>query len=559
MAHTNPAVDYVTSVMPRRLSEILRWSQYVGTTTGSVMGMVKKFGEYPITRLTYNTPNKADQANYQDTLETKLNILATLTEISFDLQVSANSFITVYKPFTRWLICRKCRTAENINSAQYSFNLDKLQFKLKCRACKTDGVALLKEEVLRDTSKLHITRWNPLQVSISQNPISGATVYYVRMDPEFIYRVRHGDPQAIETTPLEYFRAMQARKVIKFSSEQMLHTRLASLAGVHQAWGLPPLLSAFRSYMHLRILEKANEAIALDSLNPLRVLHPLAASAQGEPLANISLANWVDRMKWHVAQHRRDPLHIILSPVPVGYQQVGGDGRAMLTYQEQQEAAKSLTLGYGVPYEFVASGGNIAQTRAMLRSAENQLRRHTSNLNAIIQWVANQIGRFMGWPLLTISLADFAALDDPTEQNLKLQLWSAPEKLVSNKTVQEMAGVKDVTAENAQIDSEHVNSARRQQEMDRKLQQIQTSPEQQAQQQAMEQNGQSLSDPQTWISQADEVVAQLQGMDPGLRRSRMDALQTENYVLYCVVQERMQQARQNVEADARAAANAQGM
>jgi hypothetical protein len=56
------------------------------------------------------------------------------------------------------------------------------------------------------------------------------------------------------------------------------------------------------------------------------------------------------------------------------------------------------------------------------------------------------------------------------------------------------------------------------------------------------------------IAQADQLVQQLMGLDPGTRQSQMHALQTEDMVMYAVVKERLhdQTTQQNQQAIAQA-------
>ena len=51
-------------------------------------------------------------------------------------------------------------------------------------------------------------------------------------------------------------------------------------------------------------------------------------------------------------------------------------------------------------------------------------------------------------------------------------------------------------------------------------------------------------DQQQIIASADQLVSQLIGMDPGTRRSQLDALKAEDMVMHAVVIQRLEEARQ---------------
>jgi hypothetical protein len=105
-------------------------------------------------------------------------------------------------------------------------------------------------------------------------------------------------------------------------------------AGVQAQWGFPPITSAIKNFLFTAVLRKANEAIALEHITPMRIIHPSAASGQGDPISTIPLDRWRDEMEKNIRLFRRDPLRIQFSPVPINVQELGGNGRALMTLGE---------------------------------------------------------------------------------------------------------------------------------------------------------------------------------------------------------------------------------
>ena len=71
---------------------------------------------------------------------------------------------------------------------------------------------------------------------------------------------------------------------------------------------------------------------------------------------------------------------------------------------------------------------------------------------------------------------------------------------------------------------------------------LQKDLSQQARQMTAEQGGGGLAyDQQAVIGQAEQIAMQLMQMDPGSRKSQLASLQAEDYVMYSVVIQRLEQ------------------
>jgi hypothetical protein len=225
----------------------------------------------------------------------------------------------------------------------------------------------------------------------------------------------------------------------------------------------------------------------------------------------------------------------MFSPTPIGLQDIGGQGRALLTLGEVEAAEKNIILSMGVPMEFLSGG--LGQTRGeiTLRMIENQLQTHIEDLNALIQWVADKCSKFLSYTPVDVRLADFKMIDDVDNKQLLLQLFQQGEIPASD--IFESLG-KDPVQVRKQLKEEQLAKARFQQEVQMATQKIQTSLSSQAQAQAAMQQGQGMTyDQQAVYAAAQQQAEYLTGLPDGERRSQLHSLQTEDWVLYsCVIQ-----------------------
>jgi hypothetical protein len=164
-----------------------------------------------------------------------------------------------------------------------------------------------------------------------------------------VQQVKEGNKHLIGTMPMEMLKAMKAKKTFKFADGQIFHLKVPGLPALSRS-GASPITSAIKLFLFAAILRRANEAIALEHITPFRVIHPQAASGNGDPLLQLNLDEWRRELESNYKKFRRDPLRMQFSPVPIGVQNVGGDGRAMLTLGELQEAEKISFYRWACPW-----------------------------------------------------------------------------------------------------------------------------------------------------------------------------------------------------------------
>lgn len=548
-SHPNPIFDYLTAFIPRKLKDIFKWSEYLAFNSAHIYGVVKKFGEYPITSFVYDTTSPNEKARHQDLFDKKIKLKGFLTQVSFDKWIYGNCFVSVFEPIKRWLVCRKCHTREDAKVADYKYIEAKTAFMLKCRNCKAETEAEVNDEKLIDASKINLIRWDPKLIDIDHNPVTGQSVYYYTIPRSIVQQVKEGNKHLIGTMPMEMLKAMKAKKTFKFGEGQIFHLKVPGPAGVESQWGFPPITSAIKLFLFAAILRKANEAIALEHITPFRVIHPQANGANGDPLMQMNLDEWKRELDRNYKLFRKDPLRIQFSPIPIGVQNVGGEGRAMLTLGELQEAEKAIIVSMGVPPEFLNGGLTQAKGDVTLRMLENQLQTHVEDLNGLTQWVESKCAKFLGWDSIPTRLAEFKLIDDTENKQIYFQLWQ--QGRISDTKIGEIFGI-DWEHERKQRIEDGIAETKAQMELEAKQNDLKNSLSQQSASQAQQQQGGSQYDQQAIIAQADQIAQEMAGLDAGSRRSRMDSLKNEDLIMASVVRERLEQMGQDQNQAAKA-------
>jgi hypothetical protein len=544
---------------PRDLKNLFKWVEYLYYNSAQIFAGVKKFAEYPITEINYKTDNQRLKEKYQMVLEKVLGAKRACIKVSLDLQVYGNSFSSVQLPFKRNLVCEHCSSSHDIKYVDFKYDPNKVKFNGKCPNCEKSSVFEVKDTKIVDPKRIHIIRWDPKRMDISYNPITNEYEYFLELPEDLADRIKNGDRHICMTTPMSVLETVASDERFKFAPGEIWHMKSDAPAGVESGWGYPQLVACMPLFYHAAILRRANEAIALDRIVPKRIIHPAATSGNADPITTISVQKWMSDMEYSLKQWNRDPNHIMMAPVAVATSQISGDGRALLVSQEISQAEDSIIAAMGFPKEFIYGGLSFTGSSVTLRMLENQLETSVFQLNNFLQWVSNKVGQYLSWETIEVELGDFKMVDDVQQKQLMLQLWQGG--VISKTSVAETFGI-DLLSERDRMREEQLADMRLQKEVSIEQQKLQNSIAEQAKAQAqMGQVPAGLNyDQQMVIAQADQVAYQLSAMDENTRRSQLHSLQTEDYVMYSVVIQRLEQIQteQNAQMKAQYQAQMQG-
>lgn len=542
-AHPNPMFDYLTGFQPRKLKDLFRWTEYLYYNSPQIFTALQKLSDYMITEITYQSEGAATRSKYEDLVSRRMRFATTLKTAAQDRSIYGNSFISLYLPFKRVLKCSKCRALWDITALpKFDYAWQKLTFSFDCPMCQRRSVTHLRD--VRDfkinkPERINVIRWDPKLIDIDGDPVTGESIYYYTLPQHVKEKIHRGENHVIARMPKPFLESVRKKKLFKFERDQIFHMKVDAPAGVDTRWGFPVLTSSLQQFFYVQALRRANEAIALDHITPFRVLHPAQTSAAADPVEKLNFRQWQHELKSNLKQWRRDPLHIMMAPLALGVTQMGGQGRTLLTLGEVKEAEDNILAGMGVPPEFVHGGLSFTGSSVTLRMLENQLLSQTADLLDLLQWVCDKVGDYMGWERVQADIVNFKFIDDFQQKSALMQA-NAQYDFLSKKTIAEQFSI-NIDEENDQRKQEILDNVRWESEVQKEIDQLQSSLAEQAHQEAAGAPGMNY-DQQMMIAQADALVDQLMQMDEGMRRSQMSSLQAEDYVMYSVVTQRLEEA-----------------
>jgi hypothetical protein len=253
--------------------------------------------------------------------------------------------------------------------------------------------------------------------------------YYIWRIPGYITSaVQKGDPVVINSLPKDIIECIKEGKYYRFSPDSIVHLREPNLSGIiDRGWGIPRMLSIFPHLYFVQLMHRYNEALAIDYVIPTRVISPAAQAAgsvseTGEPVLGLSRNLFKQQLERELEKQRRDPTRILISPIPLQYQVLGGEAKSLAPVELLTFGVDTLLSSIGLPVEMYKGTMQVQAMPLALRMMENSMSFIPKVLNRALKFIINRICAIMGWPTPLAYLEKVTVADDLQRQLAKLQL-----------------------------------------------------------------------------------------------------------------------------------------
>lgn len=521
----NPWFTVANQFIPRNLHDVIRWARYITIQSPTTSEVIRKLATYPITDFIIDTEQEGTKKRYKQVLES-FKLKEALQDAGFEFFTLGNVFISIYFPVHRELECPNCKTTYSSKKAAWA-TFKQYQFHGSCPQCNFTGIFKRKDSKSLAIEDMNFIKWNPEHIAVNHNPITGESEYYYKIPNSVKLKIQKGDRLFVDSIPWAFIEAVRHNQDFKFDKGSLFHLKNVSSGGTVEGIAVPPLLSLFSLVFYQATLRKANEAIATEYLNPLRVIFPQASTGNSDPVIAMSLRSFKSNMEDALLRHKRDKNHILVAPTPVGYSPIGGEGKNLLVAQEILQAEESILLSLGVSRELLSGTTNWTSSSVGLRMMENLLTSYVGRIQDLINWTVDKVAAYLTMEKVPVSMIPFKLLDDDNFKNLLSQL--STQGLASQTTLFEEIGL-DFHKEQEKIKEEAVIKARMQVETQYEIDQAHFI--------AAKEMGQEMEgndDYKDLLGKAQEMAEQLYQADDGTRRSFLNKLKTADYTMYLLV------------------------
>lgn len=422
--YPSPFFDIAHTYLPSSFKTMLRWCRYYYLTNPIISAVCSKMAEYPVTDLVFDTGNEALREQWENFFHNVLKYKMFEVEAGLDYNVYGNALISLAFPFQKLLICKHCNYTARIEKQKYIFR--EYKFVGECQKCGTHQEFQVRDHYIRSVRDIRLIRWNPEYITVQHNEATGESRYYYVIPPMLANDVRMAKRHIIERTPQVFMEALRQNKSLLFSRDNIYHMKRPTIAQKDKGWGMPMILPVLKDTFYLQVLRKAQEAIAVEHIVPLRLLFPQTASPDASVYSTVNLVQWRDKIEQEIVRWRLDNNYIPILPIPVGQQTLGGDGRALMLAQEYRVWCEHIVSGMGVPIEFYFGGMQFSGSNVSMRILENHfLDQRTQRKQLVTDFIMPNVAAYMGWDPVPCHYKRFKMADDLQRSALYLQVNQA--------------------------------------------------------------------------------------------------------------------------------------
>lgn len=425
VGYPSPFFDVAHTYMPATVKALFKWCRYYFLTNPLINATVFKLSEYPITDIIVEHENPQVADRWTEYLQDHLRYRGFQVECGLDYHTYGNTLVSMGFPFHKYLYCQSCDFREAAHQIRDKWVFTNYGFRLTCPRCGEIGDASARDFYFRNASGIKLIRWNAEDVDITYNDLTGEYTHFYTVPSTIRNDIVVGKKDVVESIPQVYIQALREQKGIIFAKSNLFHMKRPGLATLDRGWGTPLLLPVLKDTFYLQVMKKAQEAILLEHIVPLRILFPQAGSGTTDPYTTLNLVDWRDHVAQEIARWRHDNNYIPIMPLPIGNQTIGGDGRALLLTQEIQTWSEQIMVGMGVPREFLLGGMSYAGTNVSMRMLENAFIGYCLRHKALVRFVMQSVAWYMGWPEVKIRFKPFKMADDLQRKAYRFQMNQA--------------------------------------------------------------------------------------------------------------------------------------
>lgn len=434
----NPFYSVGNQFLPRNLHDVIKWVRFITVNSPVTTEVIRKLSTYPITEFVYDCKDTSVKNKYKQ-ISNSFKLKATLHDVGFQYHTLGNVFVSIHFPIHRSYAC----TSQNcgyVAAAEKASFLKFRNFKMMgtCPKCQSNLGWERRDSKSMNIDDMNIILWDPVNISVNHNPITGKNQYFYSIPNDIKRRVQMGDRFLVDSMPWEFIEAIENNKDFQFQPDRIFHLKNIDMGMSLDGIAVPPLVSHFSLVFYQATLRRANESISTDFMAPMRVIFPQAQSANSDPTVALSMRNFTNRMEEAFMKHKHDNNHVLIAPVPIGYQAISGEGKTLLVSQEIQQAEDSLFLSMGVSRELLSGTTNWTSSTVGLRMLKNTLDSYVGQISELIKWIFTHSSNYLGLPVHDVYLTPFQLTDDEMLKTLITSL--AQNGAVSMGTVFESMG-----------------------------------------------------------------------------------------------------------------------
>lgn len=479
---SNPFRTFSNLLFPRTVQHTHIWALWLWNRFDLYRKSVQSVVRYFINDITVTQETRHDKVNPEfvalatKTLKDEYDLLNLVRKAGEELAAIGIVFISVMNKVDRYLVCPKCGAIKSIKKMMKDrdYTWSDFQFKGTCGQCHQSVTFDHQDRnVVTEPTKLIFKTWPQDDIRIRFNQITGTAKYYYEVPDDIARDIRQGDEVYLEDTEWTFIEAIKDNTYVELDNNRTLCLRTDNLAMLDKrfkGWSPPLFLPSFPHILQLQMLERFNEAIAMDYIVPIRMLSPApqvmqaGADSMRAPMSGAVIKRMLLSM---VRQSRNNPTTWFTSPIPLNYQMIGGEAKQLAPVELLEWKYTQLLSGMSIPMEFKQTSFQMVGPTIGLRMFERMWIHFSRNLDILADWMAKQVGRIEQWEPITVSLNKTSFVEDEVNKNTRINLMAGGQ--ISKETGLAAVGI-DYEQEQRKIMEETIQQANREEDLNKRMQ-----------------------------------------------------------------------------------------
>lgn len=552
--YVNPFYGIPEQYIPQNIDDMLKWSNLFLNRFGFFRAALERIANYFITSINIDCEDENSKKEYQKIFD-MLDWKEHLAQAGVDLLAHGNAYLSINQGFNRFLICPNCGKVTVIDRID-NFGFDKGKYTHHCPSCNYKGVHEVEDKPNKNIEKIFIKHWAPQEIKIMFEDTTGVAKFFWQIPNVYKSKVtRKNDKFYPKFTPKVVYDAIYEGTMVEFNKNNFVHLKVPTPSSLkHEGKAIPPCIYMFDDFFILKVLQRFNEVLCYEDINPFRVFSMEPGSAPSNPiLGSTNAGSWIAGIDEMIQSHRRDPGSYHKFPFPVTYQQLGGNGKTLIPSELIQAAQANILNAFNIPQEMYSMTFQNVQTAGpMLRLFENSWSCIADNYTKVLQHWGDVIGKIRGLANAKFSLIKCTFADDLERKNVvsqlvasnaiakseMLKLYNLDYKEQLRKKMQEDTDIRELQEEEAA--KEQLRSMNRTSIFGQQQGQEGPGMANPGDPNAMAATS-STSTPQDILQQAAEIAQQLFPMDGTQRRQQLQTIKAQNETLWAAVKGQLQQ------------------
>lgn len=557
--YANPFYGIPHKYLPLNMDGMLYWADHFLLRFGFYRTALSRIANYFITQISVDCDDEKSEEQYKEIFD-QMNWKEILAECGINLLAYGNAFVSINQGFDRFLSCPKCGKTSAIDRIN-NFKFDKGKFTYTCNNpnCNFNGVHRVIDKPSRDIDKVNVVCWNPREIKLRCEETTGSYEYYWEI-PE-IYKKKvtmKNDKFYPKKVPMVIYDAIYENRMIVFNKKNFIHIKVATPASLKTDGKAVPLcIYMFDDFFMLKVLERFNEVICYEDINPFRVIAMSPQTQAGNPILMAQDGGvWGSAVDQMIEQHRRDPGSYYKFPFTLEFQQLGGQGKNLAPIELIMQAQNNILNALNIPQELYAMTLQTQAVGPALRLFENSWSCVVDAYNRLLQKIGDVVSKIKGLTPAKFSLLPITFADDMERKSVIGQLVSSNSIARSEFLELFKLNFKDQMRKKMQEDAD--TQELQEEEMER--QELRRANKASIfNQQGGGQGGAAAgeadysmqtSSPQEVQANAQEIAQKLQPKDGAGRREELQKIKAQNETLWSAVKAQLEQMDGQVKSDA---------